>query len=1005
MGAKRIVFGPFQLDTVNKRVWRGRQEVKLRPMAVTVLQALLEHAGELLSKEDLLKQVWGRTYVTKTALKVCIREIRQALGDEVEAPRYIETVGQQGYRFVGCRDRKPTPAPGVGAHSQSGPIVGREQEAALLQQWLAAADRGVRQCVFLTGEAGIGKTTLVDLFLASLRSDERVSVAYGQCLEQYGEGEAYLPVLEALGRLCREPGGARFLALLRRCAPTWLVQMPSLLEEEEFSRLQQQGQGVTRQRMLREIAEALEAVTAERLLILTLQDLQWSDYSTLELIAYLARRRERARLMILGTYRPTGIASEHPLIGIHQELQAHELCKELPIKLLTESDIAKYLALRFSDHPILTGLARLIHQRTDGNALFMINVVNALASRGVGERADGLKELRSGAEAIRLPDTLRQLIEHQIGKLHPEDRLILEAGSVTGREFVAAAVAAALGKDAVQIEERCTDLVRRRQFIQPKGAQEWPDGTITTRYSFIHALYHEVLYTQLTAGKRAQLHRFIGERLEQGYGGRSQEIIAELTVHFDRGGDYPRALHYLRQAIEQTIQHCAHREALHYLTRALEVVKILPATPERAQYELILQIHLGVSLMATKGYASPEAKAAFDYARQLCQQVGETAQLVPVLRGLAAFYYVRAELQTARELGEQALQLAQRQQSNDLLLEAHQEIGGTCFSLGEFGAALSYFEHGFEIYDLQKHRSHAVFYGQDPGVSCLSRLASTLWFLGYPDQALLKNHEALALADEVSHPHSLAYALSFAAGLHQVRGEPHACQTRAEEAIKLSEEQGFPTWTAMGTIFRGWAIAEQGQREEGITEIQKGIASWRALGAAISSPYYLALLAEAYAGAGQINQGLQVVAEALALAHKTADCWWEAELYRLNGELLSQQVEDTWQPMNVSMEAAACFHRALEIARRQRAMTLELRAAVSLGRLWLRQGEYTEAWQLLRETYSWFTEGFTTRDLQQAKALLAELNVALGLEESAPQMDNTTNRPPASVKQVVERYQ
>ena len=1004
MEARRIIFDPFQLDTVKKRLWKGEQEIRLRPMAAAVLQTLLEHAGDVMPKEDLLKRVWAGTYVTKTALKVCIREIRQALGDTVVTPHYIETVGQQGYRFVGRTDRKPTAASFVGAPPQDGPIVGRAQDVALLSQWLAEANRGVRQCVFLTGEAGIGKTTLVDLFLTSLHADDRVHIAYGQCLEQYGEGEAYLPILEALGRLCQEPGSARLMAILRRCAPSWVVQMPSLLEETELAHLQQQVHGVTRQRMLREIAEALEAVTAERLLILTLQDVQWSDYSTLELIAYLARRREQARLMIVGTYRPTGITSEHPLIGIHQELQAHQLCKELPVKLLTESDVATYLALRSPDSPVLAGLAGLIHQCTDGNALFMINVVNTLTGCGLGETVEGFKEIRNGAEVIRLPDTLRQLIEHQVWKLHPEDRHILEAGSVTGREFVAAAVAAALGKDAVQIEERCTELVRHHQFIQMRGEQEWPDGTITTRYSFIHALYHEVLYRQLTAGKRAQLHRLIGKCLEQAYGARSQEIIAELTVHFDRGGDYPRALQYLCQAIEQTSQRGAYREALHYLTRALEVVKILPATPERVQYELMLQIHLGVSLLATKGYASPEAKAAFDYARQLCQQAGETSQLVPVLRGLAAFYYVRAELLTARDFGEQSLQFAQRQHNEDLLLEAYQEIGGTCFSLGEFGVALSHFEHGLRLYDFQKHRSHAVLYGQDPGVSCLSRSASTLWFLGYPDQALTKNQEALALAEEVSHPHSLAYALSFAAGLHQVRGEAHACQARAEAAIKLADEQGFPIWTAMGTILRGWAIAEQGQREEGITEIQKGIASWRTIGAEISSPYYLALLAETYARAGQISQGLHVVAEALALAHKTADCWWEAELYRLNGEMLSQQAKDTRQPMNVYMEAAACFHRALEIARRQRAMMLELRAAMSLGRLWLRQGEYTEARGLLKKTYAWFTEGFTTGDLQHAKALLAELNINTGMEESSPRTGNTTKRPPASVKQFAERH-
>ncbi len=972
-GAGYLVFRSFQLDPVKKRLWQGKKEVKLRPMAVAVLQVLIEHAGKVIPKEDLLKQVWAGTYVTKTALKVCIREIRQALRDKVTAPRYIETVGQEGYRFVGHTDTGKPNHTSSSIHTEVEPVVGREQDMAQLQQWLIEAKRGVRQCVFLTGEAGVGKTTLVDLFLARLRPDGSTRVGYGQCVEQYGEGEAYLPVLEAVGRLCREPGSAQLMALLRRYAPTWLVQMPSLLAEAELASLQQNVQGMTRQRMLREIAEAIEALTAEHLLVLVLHDLQWSDYSTLELIAYLARRRERARLMILGTYRPTDIAPSHPLKGIHQELHAHGQCKELLVNLLTESEVSTYLAKRFLASSAPRELAKVIHQRTDGNALFMVQLVNSLASRLQAKKTDGLWK-KEEAEEVCLPDTLRQLIEYKLEKLHPEERRLLEAASVTGREFGAAAVAAAVGEEAVQIEERCAELVRGHQFIQLTGTSEWPDGTITTRYRFSHALYQEVLYHQLMPGKKTYLHRVVGERLEQGYCDRRPEFAAELSMHFERGRDYLRAIQYLGQAAEHATRQCAYHETVHYLLRALELLKTLPDTLERAGQELRLQINLGVSLMATKGYASPEAKQAYDRACALCQQGSQTPQLVPVLRGLAAFSYVRAELQTARTLGEQALSLARQQQNEDLLLEAYQEMGGTLFNLGEFAAALTHLEQGFVRYDRQKHRSHTALYGQDPGVSCLSRLATTLWFLGYPDQALIKNQEALDLAYELSHPHSLAYALNFAAGLHQLCGQGQMCQERAEAAIKLAAEHGFPIWAAMGAVFRGWALAAQGQTEKGIAEMHEGLAFWRAVGAEISVPYFLAFLAEAYAKGGQTGKGLSLVAEAQALVHKTQDCWWEAELYRLNGELLKQQTKEEGRKVNVDEEAAECFYRARTLARRQRATILELRAALSLGQLWLRQGQYAEARQLLAETYSWFTEGFHTADLQKAKAFLAELD-------------------------------
>jgi len=984
--AAHLVFGPFRLDPVKKRLWRGERELKLRPMAVAVLQALIEHAGEAIPKEDLLKRVWAGTYVTRTALKVCIREIRKTLEDEAAASHYIETIGQQGYRFVGYTNAgEPSLAP---ARVSAGiePIVGREREIDQLQLWLAKAKRGVRQCVFVTGEPGIGKTTIVDQFLAHVRPEECARIGCGHCLEQYGEGEAYLPVLEAFGRLCREPGGTQLVTLLSRYAPTWLVQMPALLGDAELASLHQKVQGTTRQRMLREIAETIEALTTESLLILVFEDLHWSDYSTLELISYLARRQERARLMVVGTYRPTDIANEHPLKGIQRELLVHGRCEDLHLKLLTEEDVAAYLAKRFPGSPVPPELVRLIHRRTDGNALFMVNVVNSLASQGLIGDTDGRGELKGRVEEVSVPDSLRQLIQHQLERLSPEEHRILEAASVAGREFTAAAIAGAVDKETVQIEELCAGLMWRKQFVQEKGTSEWPDGTITARYRFSHALYQEVLYDRITVGKRVQLHRSIGERLEQGYRDRRPEVAAELAVHFERGRDHPRAIQYLCQAVENANQRCAYQEAIRHLTKALELLKTVPDTPERIEQELRLQITLGVSLMATKGYAAPEAKQAYDRARELCQQVGETPQLVPVLRGLAAFYYVRAELPTARELGEQILGLAQLQQDHALLLEAYQEVGGILFSVGEFAAALTHLEQGILLYDPQKHRSHTVLYGQDPGVTCLSRASSTLWLLGYPDQALIRTQEALTSAHESSHAHSLAYALNFAAGFHQLRQEGQVCQERAEAAISLATEQGFPIWGAMGTILRGWALAEQGRAEEGIAELHEGLAFWRAAGAEISLPYFLALLAEAYGKSRQAEKGLKVLAEALAVAYKTEDRWWEAELYRLKGELLRQNAATKGQRAKADAEAAACFLQALNVARRQRAMSLELRAAMSLGQLWRSQGEYAEARRLLVETYRWFTEGFGTADLQRAKMLLGELQVNVVTEDlSAPE--------------------
>jgi predicted ATPase len=376
---------------------------------------------------------------------------------------------------------------------------------------------------------------------------------------------------------------------------------------------------------------------------------------------------------------------------------------------------------------------------------------------------------------------------------------------------------------------------------------------------------------------------------------------------------------------------------------------------------------------------------AYARARELCRQVGETPQLFHVLLGLWAFYLVRAEYKTARALGEQLFTLAQSTQDPVLLVWAHVALGESLYYVGEFALARAHMEQGIAFYDPQKHRSP---YGvQDPGVSCLSYAARVLWLLGYPDQALKRSHEALTLAHELSSPFNLAHALDFAAMFHQLRREGQATQELAEKAITLSTEQGFQLWLTLGTNLRGWALAEQGQKEEGIKQMCQGLSALRATGAELGQPLRLALLAEAHGKAGQAEEGLSALDEALAMADKNGERAYEAELYRLKGELLLRMGE--WErgrmgenekvthsptlPLTRS-SPEECFQKAIEIARRQSAKSWELRAVMSLSRLWQQQGKRGEARKLLAEIYGWFTEGFDTADLQEAKALLEELS-------------------------------
>jgi len=460
-----------------------------------------------------------------------------------------------------------------------------------------------------------------------------------------------------------------------------------------------------------------------------------------------------------------------------------------------------------------------------------------------------------------------------------------------------------------------------------------------------------------------------------------EEHYSGLAYHYGHSDNTQKAVEYLRLAGQQALQRSANAVAIAHLTNGLELLRRLPDIPHRAQQELALQIALAAVLVATQGYAAPAVKSIYTRAQELCRQVGDTPQLFSVLNGLRRFFYIRAEFTKARELAEQLLDLAERGHDRALLVLAHQALGVVSWSLAELIAAQEPLVQGSALYDPRQHRFYALLYGEDPSVICLSFDTWVSWLLGYPDQALEKSHRALSLARELSHPLSLALSLNFAAWLHQLRGEMQPVQERIQAAIAITSEQGFPYWLAQETILGGWALTGQGEGEAGIAQMRQGLTAYRATGGTLTATYFLALLAEAYGKIGRAEEGLSVLAEALATADASGERFYEAELYRLKGELTLQRLN--FQNIgansrslihNPQAEAAeTSFCRAIEIASRQQAKSLELRAVMSLSRLWQEQGRKPEAQQILANIYGWFTEGFDTIDLRAAKALLVEL--------------------------------
>ena len=975
-----VRFGPYYLDAENACVWRGSEALHLTPKAFAVLRVLLAHAGRLVTKDELWQSVWPGIAVSDAALTVCIREIRRRLQDDARAPRVVETVHRRGYRLVAqtSPDTRTATATPASAEWRTDPLVGRDAEVARLHEHLARARSGERQFVFVTGEAGIGKTSVVDAFLAQVGERGTACIARGLCIEYRGSGEPYLPVLDAVGRLCRASEAEHTLAVLGHHAPTWLDQMPGVVSAKAREARQAMVLRPTRDRMLREMADALEALTVYRPLVLALEDLHWSDHATLDLIAWLARRRELTRFLLIGTYRPVDvIVRAHPLRAVTNELALHGLSEEMPLELLSEGEVARYLELRLPGARVSEGLERVIYQRTDGNPLFVVAVVDALVQLGWLVETGGHWQITPGTReaAARVPSSLQEMVEQLLDGLTPEQQRTLESASVVGPEFSAAAAAAGVDEELRIVEDRCAELARRGQFLVAAGTETWPDGTIAERYRFIHALYQHVVYERLSPGRRAQLHRRIGARAEMGYRERAGERAAELARHFREARELPRAVAYLRQAAENALGRSAYHESAAHLLEGLAILQELSYTPERDRDELAFRIALGPLLMTMKGVASPEVEQTYTRARALCREARGT--LTPYSGDLGPVGAPPRPWATAAGFwdcsGSSRADRGRARRSAPIARPCRPRLSALLF--GRVAARPGAFSAGIAAHTPQRHRFIAHYGGpQDLRVTCLRNSAWVAWALGYSDQAVAAGRAATDLARESSHSPSLTAALLGMARLHQFRQEVEQTRQHAEAAIKLAREQGFAQRLAAATILFGWAQAMQ-EGPEGIETMARGLADYRATGAADDLPYWLALLADRRAAVQQVGAAWRDLDEALALIRADGTRTWEAELHRLRGQLLTreaprQRAHTRSVPTN---EAAAAFKAALAVARRQHAKAFELRAATSLARWRRNHGRHAEARELLEPARAWFTEGFDTPDLIAAAALLREL--------------------------------
>jgi predicted ATPase len=843
--------------------------------------------------------------------------------------------------------------------------VGREQEVGLLLERWAQVKDGFGQVVLLSGEAGIGKSRLVQILKEQVAAEPQAWLTPCQCSPYY-QNSALYPIIDVLERVVlrfdREEASPQKLGKLEGLlvqhglplaevmplfASLFSLPLPTDYAPLVLSPEQQ------KQQTMHALLTMLLRIAAQQPVLFVMEDLHWVDPSTLEFLSLLVDQGPTARVLALFTFRPD---FSPPWTGRSHctQVTVHRLPRRQAVEIIRQVAHGKALPPEVVEQ---------IVAKTDGVPLFVEELTKMVLESGLLQEREERYELTGPLPPLAIPATLHDSLMARLDRLAMVKGLA-QLGATLGREFSYELLQAVSPWDEGTLQRGLHQLVEA-EFLYQRGVP--PQAT----YVFKHALIQEAAYQSLLRSTRQQYHQRIAQVVEARFPEICETQPELVAHHYTEAGLSVPAVTYWQRAGQRAVQRSAHVEAIAHLSKGLAVLRTLADTPERAQQELGLQIALGQAWMAVKGQGVPEVERAYTRARELCQQVGETPELFPVLWGLWRFYLVWAKYQTARKLAEQCLNLAQRDQDPALLLVAHHALGTTAYFLGEVSLARAHLEQGVALYDLQQHHYLAFHYGLDLGVWCLAYIAWPLWLLGYPEQALQRSQEALTLARNLAHPFSLAHAFYYAAYLHYFRREEHAAQKQAEAAMALASEKGFPQMVATGMFTRGWALAMQGQGEEGIAQLQQGIAAFRAAAGDLDRPRILAHLAEVYGQVGQTEAGLTTLAEALAVAHKTGGRYWEAELHRLRGELL---LNAECGVRNAELTAEECFQQALEIARQQQAKSLELRAAISLGRLWQRQGKRDAARQLLASVYSWFTEGFDSPDLREAKVLLEELS-------------------------------
>jgi predicted ATPase len=828
-------------------------------------------------------------------------------------------------------------------------LVGREQETDLMVGGWESAKIGNGRVVLISGEPGIGKSRLVEALLGRLEPDQHVRLRYF-CAPNRQDSPLY-PVIAQLERAAgirsEDAAGEKLTkleAMLSRAtdnlgdAAPLIAELLSIPTEGRYPPMELTPQK-RREKTLQALTAQLEGLSSLPTL-LVFEDAHWMDATTLELMSMAVERAPELRLLVLVTSRP-GFAP--PWLERSHVTRIH-------LDRLPRQESADLIASLTRDMALPEVTVEQIIKRTDGIPLFIEELTKVLVERGGAVPPER-----------EIPATLRDMLTARLDRMGAAKE-VAQVAAVIGNEFSARLLAdvAPVAEDRLNAE--LTKLVEA-ELLFDQG--DLP----STVFRFKHALIQDAAYQSLVRSSRQHYHRKIADTLRERFPEAAETQPEILAHHYANSDRREAALPHLKAAAEKSMRRSANPEAIAHLAKAKELLGLLPEGPERLQQELELQLAIGTPLIATKGFAAPEVGAAYARAREICELAGQAPQTYPVRWGLWVFYTARAEHRTAQQLAEWCRAMGEAENDQNLRMLAHHAAGVTLSALGQHQDALHELEQAIAIHDPEKHAATAFAFGQDSGVVCRSQAAFSLWFLGYPDKAKRMNEEAVALAERIKHPYSLAAALDFSAWVDQLRGDSEAAQRHAEQAIAISAQHDFVFWLLTGMILRGWALAVRGQVDEGLPLLMQAFQGYQQTGAGILQPYYKALLADVYSRVGKETEAFRLLDEAEAAVNANDERWWEAELYRLKGELTLRRGSSEDLPSDDS-GAEAYFHNARRVASGQGAKSLELRAVTSLGRLWMQQGKVSEAKRIVGETQAWFSEGLDLLDFQEANSVL-----------------------------------